>query len=243
MHYLKSTIFAKNQDLIFGFSLKNSLETVSSYGCNMSYKVGDIAKNVDQSRLEFCTALGIRTANLAELEQIHGSEILEAVAGSRQGSGDALITNRKGIALGIYVADCIPIFLYDPIKKCVAAIHAGWRGTAVEIVKKTVKALENQYGSDSQDLLAWIGPGITGVEYEVDLGVAGNFAERFYRKRGDKYLLDLKAVNLNQLLECGLSNENIEISSYSTFTSDNMFHSFRRDGLKAGRHLGVICLV
>jgi len=242
MRYLKSNQFNKHTGLIFGFSLKDGMETASPFGCNTSYKVGDSQSDVDRFRDEFFSALKIHPTDLAELDQIHGCEIIEASTGGRQGSGDALITDCAGIALAIYVADCIPVFLYDPVKRCIAAIHAGWRGTAALIVEKTVRALEDRYGTQATDIIAWIGPGITISEYEVDYSVASNFTAQFYQKRGDKYLLDLKECNRSQLLNSGVLEQNIETDPHSTFADKQSYHSFRRDGAKAGRHLGVIGL-
>ena len=169
-----------------------------------------------------------------------GWEALEnAVADS-----DALITDLPGVMLVILTADCVPILLYDRKKKVVAAVHAGWKGTRAQIVYKTVKKMEEVYGSDPSDILAGIAPSIGKCCYEVGEEVAKHFAEvpEALKKKGKKYMLDLPAVNHYQLRKAGLEEANIELSGVCTACEVDSFFSYRKEQGCSGRFMSLIGL-
>ena len=118
---------------------------------------------------------------LVNLKQIHSDIIFtaEANANGRLGEGDALISNQPGLMLGVRTADCEPILLVDPKQRAIAAVHAGWRGTADEILPKVVRRLMLEFKSDPADILAAIGPAIGECCYEVGPEVASRFCKFF----------------------------------------------------------------
>ena len=173
-------------------------------------------------------------------EATKGWEALEnAVADS-----DALITDLPGVMLVILTADCVPILLYDKKKKVVAAVHAGWKGTRSQIVFKTVVKMTEVFGSDPADILAGIAPSIGKCCYEVGKDVAKNFFEspEALRRKGEKYMLDLPAVNHYQLLKAGLLESNIELSGVCTACEVDSFFSYRKEQGCSGRFMSLIGL-
>jgi polyphenol oxidase len=160
---------------------------------------------------------------------------------------DALITNVPNICIAIKTADCIPVLLYDPQHKAMAAIHAGWRGTVGRIVAKTIDSMKQEYGTLPENLIAGIGPGIGPEVYEVGLEVVEVVHQQlgrnhgliqYYPQKSDHQkspYLDLWKANYVQLLESGLPEENIEIAELCTFSHPKEFYSARRDGAATGR--------
>lgn len=162
---------------------------------------------------------------------------------------DALITNEKGLVLVAKTADCVPILLYNPATKAIAAVHSGWRGTSKNIVGKTIAKMELEYGSKAEDIIAAIGPCIGIKNYEVGPEVAEAFynllpmAEKAIKSTdGQKFKLDLKEANFQLLLKAGVKPENIDISKHCTYNSPTHFFSARRDGAKTGRMINGIVL-
>lgn len=160
--------------------------------------------------------------------------------------GDGLITKEKDLLLKIRVADCLPIFFFDPKKEIIGLIHAGWRGTLKEISKKAVLLFKN-LGSYPKDILVWIGPSIGKCCYEVKEDLIKKFSKTFpdfkrkiIFKRGGKYFLDLKETNRLILLKEGLKKKNIEISPICTFCNKNYF-SFRREKKLKEENLAIFC--
>src|ERR1700744_6020304 len=205
----------------------------------------DKRENVEANKKRFQAAVGASDLDFVSLHQIHSDvvRIFDATP-SKQCKGDALATNRKGLLLGVRTADCSPVLVVDPKKRVVAAIHAGWRGTLARIVAKTIGQMQMEFGTEPKDLLAAIGPTIGGGCYEVGTEVAVAFAAKFANaadffdelRTGDepnplqwlnmmppghqpppkKVLLDLKKANKLQLLETGLQEKNIAVSSLCT---------------------------
>lgn len=169
-------------------------------------------------------------AGLATLKQIHSST---CVAGEGRtghlGQGDALLENTPGAVVAVKTADCIPVLLADERLHAVAAVHAGWRGTAAAIVEKAVAAMRERFGSRPEDLHAAIGPGIGACCYEVGPEVAEQFG------LGGRVHLDLPAINRRQLREAGIADARIYSSGLCTMCRAGDFHSFRRDREAAGR--------
>ena len=155
---------------------------------------------------------------------------------------DALVTNIPHVLLTILTADCVPILLFDPKQEVVAAVHAGWRGSKAEIVKKTVQKMTEIFGCNPSNIKAGIAPAIGGCCYEVGKEVAKHFFHmpNAYQQKKEKYMLDLPSVNKIQLLKSGLKEENIEISAICTACDENYF-SYRREG-ETGRFAGFIML-
>ena len=157
---------------------------------------------------------------------------------------DALITNVPNTVLTILTADCVPILLYD--KKCniVAAIHAGWKGTAANIVKETINTMIKEFNINPQNLLAAIAPSIGKCCYEVDFNVAQHFLEYedAFTKNKNKYMLDLPHINLQQLLKMGLKIENIEQSNICTSCNVDEYFSYRKESGCSGRFMSIIGL-
>ncbi len=157
---------------------------------------------------------------------------------------DALICNKKGVILTILTADCVPILLYDSVKGVVAAIHAGWKGTKENIVQETIVKMEEEFGTNSKDIVAGIAPSIGSCCYEVGKEVAKNFfnTPKAYSKKEDKYMLNLPYINQQQLLNCGVKEKNIEMSGICTACNVDRFFSYRKENGCSGRFMSIIGL-
>jgi len=155
---------------------------------------------------------------------------------------DALITEQKGIMLGVLTADCVPVLLYDPQREVVAAVHAGWKGTKEQIVAKTVRKMQEVFGSEPADIVAGIAPAIGKCCYEVGEEVAEHFLDipDACEAKGDKYMLDLPYINKYQLLDAGLKAEHIEMSDICTACETAKFFSYRKEEGCSGRFMSLI---
>ncbi len=181
--------------------------------------------------------------------QVHGSRVhcidelpqADPQAPCRScGECDALITDRPGITLLIRVADCVPIVLYDPVRRVVAVIHAGWKGTVADIASTTVARMGTRYGCRARDILAGIGPSIGPCCFEVNEDVARQFQHAFF---GESCVLtgpggikvDLPGANRAALLRSGMLPGNIEMAGYCTACSLDIFFSHRAEQGDTGR--------
>lgn len=158
---------------------------------------------------------------------------------------DAVVTNRAGILIGIQVADCVPVLLYDTKKHAVAAVHAGWRGTAAEILKKTISTMSSRFYSSPDDILIAVGPSIKSCCYEVGHEVAEGVHKAtgkgdYMKKKGGKYYLDLPSANRQQALAAGVPEENIWLSDECTFCMPDKYYSYRFAKGTTGRQYGFI---
>lgn len=210
-------------------------------GMNLSFNVGDAAKNVETNRRLFFGELNVPIERVAFTRQVHSDTVHAVdVAGSYE-TCDALVTDRSGLFLAISVADCLPILLYDPATKCIGAVHAGWRGSRKAILTSAVEMLKAQYNANPEDIVAFIGPSAGKCCYEVGEEVAAEFPAKYVdRFKKSKPHLDLKLFNKDLLLRSGVADGGIEVSDYCTICSEEMFHSYRRDGSRSGRMMGVI---
>jgi YfiH family protein len=147
------------------------------------------------------------------------------------GEGDALLENVPGAVVAVKTADCIPVLLIDERLRAVAAVHAGWRGTAARIAAAAVAAMRERFGTRAEDVHAAIGPGIGKCCYEVGAEVAARFGEQ------GRAHIDLAAENRRQLEEIGVTPSRIYASNLCTMCRGEEFHSFRRDKEAAGRLL------
>jgi purine-nucleoside/S-methyl-5'-thioadenosine phosphorylase / adenosine deaminase len=168
--------------------------------------------------------------NLASLKQIHSADCVAAEGRPGVlGRGDALLEDTAGAVVAVKTADCVPILLVDERRRAVAAVHAGWRGTAARIAAHAVEAMRARFGTEPADVHAAIGPGIGKCCYEVGPEVAVQFGEQ------GRAHIDLAAINREQLRAAGVRPERIYATDLCTMCEAEEFHSFRRDKEKAGR--------
>jgi len=164
---------------------------------------------------------------------------------------DGLITNIPGIHLTIFGADCVPIFLLDPVKKVIAAVHAGWRGSVNGIAAKVVAEMIEDYGVDAENILVGIGPSIGKCCFQVDEPVVALFHEKLdfadeviFKDTSEdgKYKIDLWQTNKRILMTAGVKEGNIEISGICTRCHTDLFYSHRKTGSARGNMAGVLSL-
>lgn len=220
---------------------------------NLSFKVGDDTENVKANRERIAQALGIAPEKLVFPAQTHSNHIAEVTRENYSdffSDTDGLITDIPGICVSVMSADCVPVLLYDPSSRSVAAIHAGWRGTVAGIVPKAIEAMRARYNADPSKMIAGIGPSICGDVYEVGGEVAEEFSNIFENTRGvvrqkenGKFLLDLWEANKRMLLQSGLDERSIEIAGICTYTNADSYFSARRSGNKAGRFGAGIVII
>ena len=242
MIILHSPLLAEHDDVVSGISTRLGGVSPPPFGMNLSYHVGDTAENVSRNAELFFGAMGIPLDRRAVPKQIHSNVVKRVNAPSSVEACDALITNSTNLYLCVSVADCVPIFLYDPRQKAVAAIHAGWRGTASRISGNAVLRMKEEFQSNPDDLLAYIGPAASSCCYAVGDEVAQQFATNFVRREKGITTVDLKAANMQQLVDEGVLRECIDVSEYCTICRPELLHSYRRDKANSGRMMGVIGL-
>lgn len=170
------------------------------------------------------------------LKQIHSAivAIAEAERGCL-GEGDALVTSEPGQIVGIRTADCVPILLADPVRRVVAAVHAGWRGTVADVVTRTVERME----SAASDLYAAIGPAIGECCFEVGPEVSEKFRSIFPDRENLRHV-HLVEANRRQLLAAGIRESRIESANRCTVCEADLLHSYRRDKEASGRMVAAI---
>lgn len=193
------------------------------------------------------------------LHQVHGDRVVHVRHEDKSfGSdglleeleGDALITNRPFHFIMVKTADCLPALLLDPEQKVIAAIHAGWRGTLLNIVKKTIQAMVASYGTKPEDLIAALGPAIGPCCFEIKedvwnaLGESAAYREDVVREKGKgQWLLNLPKLNRLQLLDTGVSAGKIAASGLCTHCLPEQFYSFRREGKRNGHMVSGLMLI
>ena len=219
---------------------------------NMSFQNGE-RETVLSARREACEAIDIRHDHLTHVYQEHGTTIWTieenhrgagALTGTNQvGRGDAMVTNVANLPLAILVADCLPLFFACESGNAVGLAHAGWRGTLDEIAVKTVKQMISTYEIRLEDIHCWIGPGISIDRFIVGNDVLDHFQSKFSKWTdcfsADGPRIDLKRLNLHQLVSAGMNPEKIEISPNCTY-NNNEYFSYRRDGPGMGHNMAVI---
>ena len=239
----------------------NSMRNASARGnFNLGLYCGDDAEQVESNIQQLCSALGIGRSQLYYPRQVHSHDVLTidnnflALSHDNQLKAldgvDAVVTNVPGVAIAVTTADCVPIILYDPMCKAIAAIHAGWRGTAQEIVKHTIEAMNAQFGTQPCDIQAGIGPCIGIEAYEVGDEVidAMRNAEididsiSIRNAQSSKLHIDLAAANAGLLLRCGVDLMNIEVCGICTHRNSADFYPVRALGNETGRFLTGVML-
>lgn len=212
---------------------------------NLGKSTGDHPDNVAENRQLFCGALGFQVGQMAWSKQVHGDQVcLVEQPGGLEGF-DALMTRMPGLLLTVSVADCTPILIFDARTRALAAVHAGWRGTAACIVAKTLGEMARCFGTQGPDCYAYIGTCIDVDSFEVGTEVADVFEAPFKRYdtvRG-KHFVDLKLANHAQLLEFGIPSMQIETSPYSTMLHNDAYFSHRLENGVTGRMLAAIGLI
>ena len=215
------------------------VSTGSQASLNLAIGRGDSPENVEQNLRILTTALGMEPEKLVLTRQTHSDIVRVVTDGDCNGffhrdypECDALVTNTPGVSLLVFTADCTPILFHDPVTGAVGAAHAGWRGTVQSIAAKTVEAMVREYGAKPEDIRAAIGPNIGFCHFETDadvpeavLAAFGEEAGQYIRKKEEKYLLDLKAINAMVLRRAGVHH--IEVSDACTMCSPDVFWSHR----------------
>jgi hypothetical protein len=197
-------------------------------------------------------AFGITPDRVVTVHQVHGDDIIvvhgDGYSDVRVRQADGLVTAAPGIAVGVETADCVPVLLYDPATPAAGAVHAGWRGTVKQIVRKAVARMQHEYGSDPSAMIAAIGPAIGPECYEVDEPVMGPVRETFpfwkdvSAARGNgRWSLDLAKANRIELVAAGLKERNVHGLGLCTSCRRDLFYSFRAEG-RTGRMLSAIMI-
>lgn len=190
------------------------------------------------------SVLDLDGMNFSTLKQVHSNRLILKRSEELRGrpEADGLLTNVPGYVLGIRSADCFAVLLVDRSASCVAAVHAGWRGTAGKIVSRAVKSMVCEFEASPERIEALIGPGIESCCFEVGKDTAAHFSDRFVVHEGKKTHVDLGEANRAQLLDAGLSQNNIHSIRRCSYCEKDAFFSYRREGDLSGRMLAFIGL-
>jgi YfiH family protein len=243
-----------------GFTTRlGGVSTGFYHSLNTALHVGDDDRNVIANRALACRALDINPTLLVAGRQVH-SDRIRVVEECDLGKGalsdedslpdtDALVTGLRGVPLSSYYADCVPIFVLDPVRRVTALAHAGWKGTVLKISLKVVARMTEVFGTDPGDCLAGVGPSIGPCCYEVDEPVMCLFREAYpgalnfaNATSPGKWQLDLWEANRHTLFEAGLKPANVLTARICTSCHNDLFFSYRAHKGRTGRMASLIML-
>lgn len=243
-----------------GFSTREGgVSTGMWASLNLGIKRGDAPDAVRENYRRFLGAVGAVGDAIAMCNQVHGSVVRNLTTadlkhdpyGKVEFEADGVMTAIPGVILTVFSADCIPILLYDPKRKVIAALHAGWRGTASGIATVAVGQMASVYGCDPADILAAIGPGIDQCCFEthedvpnaMTAALAGGCLPFISLKDNGKFSVDLKGINARRLELAGVEAEHIALCRECTCCMTEKYWSHRRQGTQRGSMASVIELV
>jgi len=209
-------------------------------------EVSDIRANMELLAKAFLLPPG----GVFTIEQVHGNNVVvigdkSDIDGNKRPQGDAIVTSKKNLAIGILTADCVPVLFYDKVTGTIAAAHAGWRGFVSGVLGKTLEVMRRAFGAETADIIAAIGPHIGPCCYEVSEDLLARFQKKdmggqpYFRKEAGGLYLDLGRAVFDELLRRGLSGNHISLPGPCTACDREGFYSYRRDGA-TGRQLSLI---
>ena len=235
-------LFSKQQNLLQAFSTRLGGFSQAPYdSLNLGMHSGDDRKTVAQNRDLFFDRLKVPREGLVFLEQVHSANVQLIKNPGIVPACDALITSEKNLFLTIQTADCFPVFLFDPQTEAVGIVHSGWRGTAANIVQKTISLMEDRLNCRAENMIAGIGPGVQQSCYQVDTETASHFDAKYLLADGPGHFkLDVQGTIVEQLLASGIERENMEADKTCTHCATGHYYSYRRDGKNSGRMMGVL---
>lgn len=253
---IQSSALSRFDFLAHAFCTRHCGVSLGPYaGLNMSPMTGDDPENVSRNWQLLSQAFGIDRDCFFLLSQVHqdGILVLDRSAGQESfrvpPSYDAIITDQPDRALCIRTADCVPVILADPGKRVIANIHAGWKGTALNITGKVIGAMTERFGCRAEQIIGVIGPAIGACCYEVDEPVISAMGQ--WREGRDvcrpvaalnRWMVDLPRINQNQMASAGIVKENMTLVDLCTSCREDLFFSHRRDKGETGRHVHFIML-
>ncbi len=258
---LEASAFNNSGLVKHGFSTRVGGISQGAYASmNLATHVADSLTAVQENRRRFSNALGIDPTAWVTAQQVHGDQVHLATrrdlgrgANDYESSiscRDALITNIPGVPLATFYADCVPIFILDPVTPAIGLAHAGWKGTVAKIPQKTIHAMQQAFGTLPQNCLVAIAPSIGPCCYEVDENVMLQVRAAFPNWRelahasqeAGKWMLNLWAANQQQLLECGVRSEHIAVAECCTSCNTKQFFSYRAENGQTGR-MGALLML
>ncbi len=236
--------------LVAGFTIRTGGVSELPYGSfNMGLHVGDDAAHVVTNRKALAEHLQLPFEAWTCADQVHGNQVCRVVASGAgreslenviQGT-DGLYTEKAEVLLASFYADCVPLFFLDPASGAIGLAHAGWKGTVGRIAEEMVKAFETEYHANRDKLLVAIGPSIGGCCYEVDERIMERVRESAKHWEGSvspsqngRYMLDLRKLNTEILLEAGISKGNIATTDWCTSCRTDLFFSHRKEAGASG---------
>lgn len=258
--YLAADAFGAAGGVAHGFStrLGGVSEDIWS-SLNLGTSCGDDPDRVRENHRRFFAAIGADGDKLALTNQVHGGEIRSVTSADwktdvydkPEYEADGLMTATPGVILRVAAADCLPILFYDPVRRVIAAVHAGWRGTASGIAGAAVERMCETYGSRPEDILAAIGPGISQCCFEtyedvpnaMMASLGSSALQQFEIKENGKFAVDLKGLNRVRLLAAGLTEEHIAVSGDCTACLPDKYWSHRKMGTARGSMAAAIQLL
>lgn len=227
---------------------------------NFTFTRGDDPEHVRENYRRMAAVLDVDLERMVLSYQTHTTHV-RVVTEEDAGKGvirerdyrdvDGLVTNVPGITLVTFFADCVPLYILDPVHKAVGMSHSGWRGTAGRMGRVTLDVMSREYGTRPEDVTVCIGPSICQDCFEVGPEVAEAFDEAFglscreqlyYPKENGKYQLDLWRANEIIFREAGVKEENIHTTDICTHCNPDLLFSHRTVGNERGNLAAFLCL-
>jgi len=251
--YFQSSLLESPQVIHAFLSRRGGVSDPPFDTLNFDPRDADTKENIEKNFERVSGAFGFDTGLLVTVNQVHGSGVLlvdDTVQHLRKKiDADAVITAVPGVPIGMLTADCLPVLLFDPVNRAVAAVHAGWKGSAAGVVLKTVEAMKKNFGSRPCDLITALGPYIGPCCYTIGENVAAEFERNFGAGSVDyiqniygEMRLDIGMANIAQLVEAGLQRERISMEAACTSCNNGLFFSYRKESGVTGRQLSFIML-
>lgn len=253
--YLVYPMLEKTGVVKHGFTTR--LGGVSKGYCstmNISTTRGDDPEAVEENKRRLAGAIGVRVEDMTFTHQTHTVNVAvvrEEDRGRRFMETDGMVTDVPGICLVTFYADCVPLYLVDPVRKVIGLSHSGWRGTVNRMGQVTLEKMQEVYGTDPKDVVAAIGPSICQDCYEVSEDVIDRFKDSFsrkdwkdlfYRKENGKYQLNLWRANELVFWEAGILQEHIAVTNLCTHCNPDILFSHRTTGDKRGNLSALLAL-
>ena len=251
IYFLKSNFF-NHREVMYGFfSRKGGVSSKPFNTLNCSRSTKDLKKNINKNIKLALNTLNFLDKDLVIGNQYHSKKVViidEKFNFNKIYKADGFVTQSKNTIIGILTADCAPIFFYDPIRKIIAAAHAGWKGCLKNICSSVIKSM-NKLGSINEDIESIIGPCIDIKNYEVSKDLYLKFCTKnmqykkfFIKKSNNKYLFNLAKALKYQLVE--LNIKKVILNNEDTYNNYQKYYSHRRSSIhgekETGRMINII---